>query len=212
MLNEEAERIQEEARKMITLLKVLGTDFTAQRLKIEAEAKKAMLELYDKDPDTQREQLKIAQFLMAYPMLNGLSYQAADILRKEKDEKIRNIAIKRVGEEIAKRKDVHSKKFRAVYMKVSQNRVKKILTEVRESVFPLPKRKNPSKTWTELKCPSCGEPLKYTPETRSNVVSLRTTESEENAIEYLANITGLSKSSLIEALLKINLKFGRSIR
>ena len=193
MLNEEAERIQEEARKMITLLKSLGTDFDAERLEIEAEAKKAMLELYDKDPDTQREQLKIAQFLIAHPMLDGLSYQAADILRKEKDEKIRNITIKRVGEEIAKRKDVHSKKFRAVYMKVSQNRVKKILTEVRESVLNLPKRE---------------KPIKSQRETRDNVVSLRTTVTEEDAIKHLAKWCGVSVSSMIEELLIIENRYG----
>ena len=193
MLNEEAERIQEEARKMITLLKSLGTDFDAERLEIEAEAKKAMLELYDKDPDTQRDQLKIAQFLIAYPVLNGLSYEAASILQKEKDEKIRNIAIKRVGEEIAKRKDVHSKKFRAVYMKVSVNRVKKMLNEVRESVLNLPKRENPIKSQRE---------------TRDKVVSLRTTVKEEDAIDYLAGISGLSRSTLIEELLNIDRRFG----
>ena len=41
MLNEEAEKIQEEAMKMITLLKSFCTDFDKERLEREAEAKKA---------------------------------------------------------------------------------------------------------------------------------------------------------------------------
>jgi hypothetical protein len=174
--------------------------------------KKALEELYLLDSETAESQFLIAQFILKHPKLAGLAYPAADILRKEQDKAVGAVAVRTVEEEMVKRRDATSPTFNLSRRRLSENQIKKIIHQLRadekpsrDSTFsPTPKKL--------LECPHCHNSIPNNTETRKEVVSFRTTENTEDAISYLAQQYGVSRSHLVNELLTVKRRFGCALQ
>lgn len=149
--------------------------------------------LYTLSPEIESHQAEISRFFLSYPGLIGISYPAAEVLMREKDADIRTEAIKRVIVEKKKRCDVNAPGFCFVRRSVSENQVRRILRTIKTKDTPVI-----DKTTRE--------------DTRSKVISFRATESEEDAIEFVANNLCVSKSLIIDVLLKVANRFGIALK
>lgn len=144
-----------------------------------------------KELKTKKHKAEIASFLLAHPEIRGIKIQAVEVLIREEDVDAQREAIICASEEQKRRGDVHAPDFCMGRRSVSEHRVRKILHDI--------KTKNSDKTLVKSNNAS---------NTRSNVISFRTTPPEEDAMTFLAVKCGISKSFLIDVLIEIQQRYG----
>lgn len=147
--------------------------------------------LHTLSPQIESHQAEISRFLLAYPGLIGISYSGAEVLMREKDVDIRIEAIHRVIEEKKKRGDINAPDFCFARRNVSENQIRRIVAGIKTKNAPV----------NSIKKAREGD-------TRSKVISFRATVDEEDAIDFLANRTGITKSALIDILITISNRYG----
>ena len=173
-----------------------------------------LTKLCECDPETQRRQKKIAEFFHDYPRIRGLAYEAADVLRMEKNVKIQQAAIHAVAEEIAARPKAGSDNYSITRRRVTEDQVREILKEQRILIDgshlqreKLIKRKEAKDKEVLYTCPLCKGLITVTLSKRDKIVSLRATEAADDAYAYLAKQFDVSRSFLLSELLTIESKF-----
>ena len=169
------------------------------------------------DPETQRLQMLIAKFFKVYPKIFGLSYAAADVLRKEKNLKIQRIAIDTVAAEIKRRANIDSPNYSISRRRVTADQVRETLNEAHISVEgtrlqreKLKKRKEAEDTKGKevlYTCPLCHGLIAIDLSKRDKIVSLRITEEADDAYAYLAKQFDVPRSLLLSELVAIQSKF-----
>ena len=179
-------------------------------------------ELCHHDPETQRYQMLTAEFFKVYPRILGLSYEAANVLRIEKNLRIRHDAIDLVAEEIAKRPKPGSDGYSISRRRVTEDKVREILNEVRITVDGTHlQREKLLKKQTEKEtkdkevlytCPLCQKLITVTLSKRDKIVSLRATEDADDAYNYLAKRFDISRSFLLSELIALESKFPDLVR
>lgn len=174
--------------------------------------KMAIDELSRLDPETQAHQLRISNFFLKHRELIGISYASADLIIAEKDVRVANAAMKIVAAEMVHRGDVTAVGFRFIHRKVTENQVRQILHTERLKETPNIKTQKPQNAEIILKCPHCKKEIQYKRITRDNVVAFRVTEKTDDAIEYLSTQCSVSRSFLIDQLLKIEKRFSSVIQ
>ena len=178
----------------------------------------ALLErLCKHDPDTQRHNMRISEFFDVYPQILGLSYDAAEILRKEKNLKIQRITIDTVAAEIKRRANIDSPNYSISRRRVTADQVRETLNEAHISVEgtrlqreKLKKRKEAEDTKGKevlYTCPLCHGLIAIDLSKRDKIVSLRITEEADDAYAYLAKQFDVSRSFLLSELVAIQSKF-----
>ena len=173
--------------------------------------------LCDHDLYTQQRNLKIAKFFGVYPQICGLSYDAADILRKEKNLKIQQAAIGATATEIKRRSNIDPSTYSISRRHVTAGQVHEILNEARVSVegTHLQREKLIKKQEQEghedkevqYTCPLCNGLITIELSKRDKIVSLRATEDADDAYTYLAKQFDVSRSFLLSELLALESKF-----
>jgi len=170
--------------------------------------------LCEHDPETQRQNLRIAKFFKVYPTIVGLAYEAADVLRMEKNPKVQRIAIDCVAAEIKRRADTDSPNYSIIRRRVTEDQVREILKEQRILIDgshlqreKLIKRKEAKDKEVLYTCPICQGLITVTLSKRDKIVSLRATEDADDAYAYLAKRFDVSRSFLLSELLAIESKF-----
>ena len=148
-------------------------------------------QLYFLSPEIEEQQAKIGRFLLAHPSVIGITYHSAELLMNEKDPLILSEAITWVSEEIAARKDTNNPNYCLKRRNVSKNQVQCFLRNLKLE-----------KAHKNVIDKSPGE------NSRSKVMSFRTTKNKEDAIDFLAAECGISKSLLIEILIKLSNRYG----
>ena len=169
------------------------------------------------DPETQRLQMHIAKFFKVYPKIFGLSYGAADILRKEKNLKIQQIAIDSTASEIKRRADTESPNYSISRRRVTADQVREILNETRisidgthlqrEKLIKKQEQRAHEEKEVQYTCPLCQGLITIQLSKRDKIVSLRVTEDADDAYAYLAKRFDVSRSFLLSELLAIQSKF-----
>lgn len=153
-------------------------------------------QLYVLSPDTEMHQAELARFFLSHPGLIGITYPAADVLMNEKDVAIRTEAIIRVAEELKVRSDTTNKKYCVSRRSISENQIKKTIHDIKRERNPESYKKKNSASQKD---------------TRFEVVSFRTTETADDCIEFLSNELCVSRSLLLETLIKAANKFEVSL-
>ena len=173
-----------------------------------------VLEGCEHDLETARKQKKIAEFFHDYPRIRGLAYEAADVLRMEKNVKIQQAAIHAVAEEIAARPKAGSDNYSITRRRVTEGRVRELLKEQRIIINgtdiqreKLEKEKEAKDKEVLYTCPICQGLITVTLSKRDKIVSLRATEDADDAYAYLAKQFDVSRSFLLSELLAIESKF-----
>jgi len=169
------------------------------------------------DPETQAWERRVAYFFKANPKIVGLSYTAADVLRLEKNLKIRNAAISIIHEEIGVHRNIESNNYSLIRRKVSAERVRGIVNEQRILIegTDIQREKLVKQKAEEVvkdkevlyTCPLCQGLITVTLSKRDKIVSLRATEAADDAYAYLAKRFDVSRSFLLSELLTIESKF-----
>lgn len=185
------------------------------------------------DPETQAWERRVAYFFKANPKIFGLSYTAADILRLEKNLKIRNAAISLIHEEIENRRNNNAEDYSLIRRKVSAERVREIVnkqrillegTDIQRGKLAKAEEEEAKEKEAIYTCPffldlSEDEKTKYKCHgsllikliKRDTVVSLRVSEDLDNALSYLAKRLDVSRSLLASEILAIQSKFPNSV-
>jgi len=148
-----------------------------------------------KELKTTMHKAEIASFLLEHPNIRGIKTQAVEVLLREQDVDVQREAIIRTAEEQKRRGNVHAPDFCMGRRSVSEHQARKILREI--------KTKNSDKTPVKSNKSS---------NTRSNVVSFRATPPEEDAIELLSNELCVSKSLLVDILIKVSNRYGIELK
>ena len=169
------------------------------------------------DPETQAWEKRIAYFFKANPKIFGLSYTAADILRTEKNLKIRNEAISIIHEEIKKRQDLDSNNYSIRRRRVTADQVREIVNEQRILIEGTPLQreklakkkvdegiKEEEKLWV---CPLCKGLISIILSKRHKIVSLRVTSDMDDALTFLSKELDVSRSLLIAKILVMKAKY-----
>ena len=173
--------------------------------------KDVLTRLYELDSVTQEFQFRVSAFFVKHPEISGISYTSAAIIMNEKDAHVRAVTIKRVAEEIKRRRNVDATGFRFVYRNVTENQVRRILHEERVKESPDISSNKKRNDEIALECPNCKKIMVYKKAPRNNVVSFRTTEKVDDAISYLARKSGMSRSILVQELIYIDRRFGSEL-
>lgn len=163
-------------------------------------------------PEVEAYNMRIGQFVLKNPRLAGLPYSGVEILMTEKDSEVAYRAIKVVSEELRTRRDPDTPGYRLKYRVLTDSRVRKIILECRPSKETTEIRSKPNQIAINVRCPNCEAQIRYVPEKRGEVVSFRATQITDNAISYLSTALGISRSLLVNALLKVEQKNGRSLK
>jgi len=158
-----------------------------------------LTELCEHDPETQARQKYIAEFFKVYPRILGLSYEAADVLRKEKNRKVQKAAITAVAEEIETRPKSGDENYSITRRRVTENQVRDILRKQRILIDGTDIER--AKLAQEKEQEATDLP------TRDKVVSLRATEAEDEAFTWLAKAFGVDRSYVLSVFLEFSLKF-----
>ena len=153
--------------------------------------------LYALSPSTVTHQASITQFLLTHPDVVGISYLSAEILMNEGNPVIQKEAIQRISKKLKIRRNVNAPNFCITRCCISENQIRKILLDIKKENTPKTDVKNNKLSKNN---------------TRSKVVSFRATGKEQDAIGYLANEAGISKSLLIDVLLKISNRYGIALK
>lgn len=153
--------------------------------------KETVEQLYFLSPEIEEHQAKIGRFLLAHPGVIGITYHAAELLMNEKDPLILSQAIAWVSKEIGARKDTDNPNYCLKRRNVSKNQLQRFLRNLKlgkahKNVIDKPPGEN----------------------SRSKILSFRSTRNKEDAIDFLAAECGISKSLLIEILIKLSMKYG----
>jgi hypothetical protein len=174
-------------------------------------------ELCEHDPETQRQNLLIAKFFEVHPTIVGLAYEAADILRMEKNLKIQKVAIDAVAKEINRRADINSPNYSISRRRVTADQVRDILNEAqitivgthlqREKLLKKQTEKETEDKEVLYTCPLCKKLITITLSKRDKIVSLRATEDADDAYSYLAKRFDISRSFLLSELVALESKF-----
>ena len=174
------------------------------------------------DPETQRYQMLTAEFFKVYPRILGLSYEAANVLRIEKNLRIRHDAIDLVAEKIAKRPKPGDAGYSISRRRVTEDQVREILKEVRinvkgthlqrEKLLKKKAKKETEDKEVQYTCPLCQGLITIQLSKRDKIVSLRVTEDADDAYAYLAKRFDVSRSFLLSELLAIQSKFPNLFR
>lgn len=174
-------------------------------------------ELCEHDPETQRQQMETAKFYKVYPEIIGLAYSAAEVLRKEKNLKIREPAIATVAAEIKRRANVDSPNYSISRRRVTADKVREILNEARttiegthlqrEKLFEKQAKKEMDDKEVQYTCPLCHGLITIRLSKRDKIVSLRVTEDADDAYAYLAKEFNVSRSKILSVLLGMRPKF-----
>lgn len=173
--------------------------------------KEVISKLYLLDRDTQEHQLGISIFLLKHPELAGISYASAELLIAEKDRHVANAAINAIAVEIQRRSDVDAPGYRIKYARVTENQVRQILHAKRLKEDPNRKTQKLQNAEISLKCPKCNEEVSFKRITREKVVGFRTTETIDDAIDFISRECNVSRSFFVEKLLKLEKRFGSTI-
>jgi hypothetical protein len=168
-------------------------------------------ELYELDPETQAHQLRISNFLLKYRELTGISYASAETIMKEKDPYIHAAAIKTIAAEIKRRKDVDAPGYRITYACMTINQVQRILNNEKQKRNPIRKEVKVQKRTVQLKCPHCKKVGSFEEVKRDKVIGFRTTETIDDAIDFISRECNVSRSFFVEKLLKLEKRFGSAI-
>ena len=185
--------------------------------------------LCEHDPETQRQHKLIAEFFKVYPGILGLAYEAADVLRRERNIKIQKAAINAVTEEIAKRPKSGDANYSITRRRVTEDQVRGILKEQRILIegTDIQREKLVRKNEAEEKerdaiytCPfflnlpeeektnyRCHGSLLIKSIKRDKIVSLRVAEGLDNALSYLAKQLDVPRSLLVSEILAMKGKF-----
>ena len=153
--------------------------------------KRTVEQLYFLSPEIEEHQAEIGRFLLAHPSIIGITYHAAELLMNEKDPVIQSKAIEWISKEIATRRDTDNPNYCLKRRNVSKNQVQLFLRDLRRE-----------KTHKNVIDKIPGENI------RSKVMSFRSTKNKEDAIDFLASECGVSKSFLIEILIKLSNRYG----
>lgn len=174
------------------------------------------------DPETQRLQMHIAQFFKVYPKIFGLSYGAADVLRKEKNLRIQRAAIDTTAIEIKRRANIDSPTYSISRRRVTADQVREILNEARVSVegthlqreklIKKQEQRGHEEKEAQYTCPLCNGLITIELSKRDKIVSLRATEDADDAYTYLAKQFDVSRSFLLSELLALESKFPKLFR
>lgn len=171
-------------------------------------------ELCEHDLETQRQNLLIAKFFKVYPTIVGLAYEAADVLRMEKNPKVQRIAIDCVAAEIKRRTDTNSPNYSISRRRVTEEQVRGILKEQRILIEGtllqrdnLIKRKESEDKEVLYTCPLCQGLITIQLSKRDKIVSLRVVEDLDNALSYLAKRLDVSRSLLVSEIIAMKGKF-----
>lgn len=148
-----------------------------------------------------------------YSEISPLSMWAAQPLVREKNLKVKNIAIAEIAKEIAVRGDT-SQNFSLKRAQVTEGRVQEILRDTRILVEgtdtqreKLAKEKACKDKEELYECPVCHAFITVTFGKRDNVVSLRVSQSDDDLYDYLAKKYGISRSLLLSGLLESRQKY-----
>jgi len=183
------------------------------------------------DPETQAWERRVAYFFKVYPGIIGLSYSAADLLRRETNLKIRNAAISIIRDEIKRRGSIESKDYSISRRQVTADQVRSILNESRIAIDGtqlqrdnLKKRKSEEEKESVFICPffqnlsedekkgyECKGVVSKTVTKRDKIVSLRVVEDLDNALSYLAKRLDVSRSLLVSEIIAIKAKFPEAV-
>lgn len=171
------------------------------------------------DLETQEWERRVAYFFKANPEIYGLSYTAADILRREKNLKTRNTAISIIHDEIEKRRNLDAKNYSIIRRRVTADQVHEILKEQRIILegTTIQREKLAKKKEGEAKekeqlhiCPSCGALIYISLSKRGKIVSLRVTKDMDDGISFLSKYLDVTRSLLVSGLLEFKMKFPES--
>ena len=179
----------------------------------------ALLEnLCEHDPETQRQHKLIAEFFKVYPGILGLAYEAADVLRRERNMKIQKAAINAVAEEIVKRPKSGDANYSITRRRVTEEQVRGILKEQRiliegtdiqrEKLEKVKEKKEQDILYT---CPLCKGLITVSLSKRDKIISLRVTEGLDDGLIWLAKQLDVSRSLLVSALLEYQIKYSETI-
>lgn len=169
------------------------------------------IELHHIDSDTQAHLLHISKFLRKHPEIVSISYPSAELLIAEKNTKVQNAAIKRIGAEIIRRRDVSAREFRLQYRKVTESQVRKILHEERIKENPNIKTQKLQNAEISIECPFCKKDITYKKSARNNILSFRATEVVDDTITRLSKAFNVSRSYLVSELIKVERKYGKNL-
>lgn len=174
-------------------------------------------ELCEHDPETQRQNKLIAEFYKVYPTIVGLSYEAADVLRMIKSQKLQIAAIKVVGEEISKRPQTGEEGYSLTRRRVTEGRVRELVNAQRILIEgtdgqreKLAKKKEIEDKEQLQECPRCHELIMVQYTKRNTVVSLRIKVENDDFISFVAEELGVSRSKLLSVFLRGRAKFSPS--
>ena len=151
-----------------------------------------------------------------YREISPLSMWAAKPLVHEKNLKVKNIAIAAITKEIAVRRDT-SQNFSIRRAQVTEGRVQEILRDTRILIEgtdiereKLAKKKESEDQEELYECPACHTLISILLSKRDKIVSLRVTEEDDDAYDYLAKRFGISKSLLLSGILEAKAKYPSS--
>ena len=171
-------------------------------------------ELCEKSPSTWYEIMQIAKFCEKNPKLSILSGGAITPLMREKNSDVQKEAILRAEEMMSSDKplinripdNITAKKTEAILSKI---RKEKGLTDANDE-----EQKTILDTGLDVTCPICGEryhlfhvnpqgthTLKNIQD-QDHVMAIRVSENEMNTLEKAANELGISRSALVNSMVK----------
>jgi hypothetical protein len=185
------------------------------------------------DPETQAWERRVAYFFKANPKIFGLSYTAADVLRLEKNLKIRNAAISLIHEEIENRRNNNAEDYSLIRRKVSAERVREIVnkqrillegTDIQREKLAKAEEEEAKEKEAIYTCPffldlseeektkyECRGALLIKSIKRDKIVSLRVTEGMDDALSFLSSYLDVKRSLLVSGLLELKIKYPEAI-
>lgn len=171
----------------------------------------------ERSPDTYSDIEKVIEFYEVYPEISKLSMWATRPLVRERNKEIQVAAVNAVETEMATRSDIHSPNFSLRHAILSGDQVREILNEQHILVEgtdiereKLAKEKARKGKEVLYECPLCKGLITVVLSKREKIVSLRVTEEDDDAYNYLAKRFGISKSLLISGILEARQKFPSS--
>jgi Zn finger protein HypA/HybF involved in hydrogenase expression len=168
----------------------------------------------ERAPETYQRIESMIDLYDEYPEISNLNPWASRPLVLEANKRIKQAAIKAVKARMDERADINNPDFVISHAVVTNVEVQKILREQRIRIegTDIERKKLAEDKERETKeqlqiCPKCHEPIKITFSKRDRVVSLRTTEAEDDAYTWLANAFGVDRSYALSVFLEFGLKF-----
>ncbi len=149
-----------------------------------------------------------------YPEISDLNPWASAPIVSEKDNRIKVATIKAVKARMDERADITNSDFVISHAVLTKVEVQKIIREQRIRIegTDIERKKLVEEKDQETKeqlqlCPECHKPIQITFSKRDRVVSLRSTEAEDDAYTWLAKAFGVDRSFALSVFLEFSLKF-----